>query len=118
MLLTKEQILASDDLKYEEMEVPEWGGTVRIRTMTGTERDEFEASVFETKGKDSKVNLQNFRSKLIAKTLVDDKGIRIFADGDIEVLGKKSSKALDRVFTVAQRLNGIGQKEVEDLTKN
>lgn len=117
-LLSKESILASKDLNYEEVSVPEWSGTVRVKTMTGTERDDFEASVYETKGKDASVNFKNFRSKLVAKTLVDAAGVRLFKDSEVDQLGQKSSKALDRVFAVAQKLNGIGQKEVEELTKN
>lgn len=118
-LLKKEEILGVNDLAFEEIEVPEWGGTVRIKTMTGAERDEFESDVFETKGNNSsKVNMRNFRAKLVSKCLVDENGNRIFADADIEALGKKSAKALDRVFAVAQRINAIGQKEVEELTKN
>lgn len=117
-LLSKDQILASKDLNYEEVSVPEWGGTVKIKTMTGSERDDFEASVYETKGKDASINFKNFRSKLVAKTLVDESGVRLFKDTEVDLLGQKSSKALDRVFSVAQKLNGIGQKEVEELTKN
>ena len=36
-LLSKEQILKSDDLKSEIVAVPEWGGDVKVRVMTGTE---------------------------------------------------------------------------------
>lgn len=118
MVLTKDQIIAVEDLKTEELEVPEWGGSVIVRTMTGIERDKFEESVFISKGKDVKANFKNFRAKLCAVCMVDEKGQRLFTDADIELLGKKSAKALDTVFTVAQRLNAIGPKEVEDLTKN
>ncbi len=117
-LLNKEQILKSDDLKSEVVAVPEWGGDVKVRVMTGTERDAFEASIFDAKGKDSKVNLKNLRAKLIVLTVVGDTGEKLFTDADIEILGGKSAKAIDRVFAIAQKINGIGQKEVEDLTKN
>lgn len=118
MLLRKEDILNANDFEYEDVDVPEWGGTVRVRTMTGLERDNFEASVFEMRGKDSKMNFKNFRAKLCVHCLVDENNNRLFTDAEVEELGKKSAKALERVFTVAQRLNGIGSKEVEELTKN
>ena len=117
-LLSKEQILKADDLKSEIVEVPEWGGDVKVRMMTGTERDSFETSIFDAKGKDSKVNMKNLRAKLIVLTVINDAGEKLFIDADIENLGGKSAKALDRIFAVAQRINGIGQKEVEELTKN
>ena len=117
-LLSKEQILKADDLKSEIVEVPEWGGDVTVRMMTGAERDAFEASIFDAKGKDSKVNMKNLRAKLIILTVISDAGEKLFTDADIDILGGKSAKALDRIFAVAQRINGIGQKEVEELTKN
>lgn len=118
MFLTRDQILNADDLKYEEMDVPEWGGLVRIKVMTGMERDDFEQSVFDMKGKDTKVNLKNFRAKLLVKTIVDEQGKRVFEESDIEGLSRKSSKVLDRIFNKSQEINGIGSKEVSELTGN
>ena len=114
-LLSKDQILEADDLKSEIVSVPEWGGDVRVRMMTGTERDAFEASVFDAKGKDSKINMKNLRAKLIVLTVIGEGGEKLFTDADVEVLGGKSAKALDKVFAIAQQINGIGQKEVEEL---
>ena len=64
------------------------------------------------------MNLKNLRAKLIVLTVVGDMGEKLFTEADIEAIGGKSAKALDRIFMVAQRINGIGQKEVEELTKN
>jgi len=113
--LTKEQILQANDLKIETVDVPEWGGSVGVRTMTGTERDSFEQSIVEKKGK---TNLSNIRARLCALTVVDDSGKRIFNDNEVAELGKKSAAALDRVFTVAQKMNGFGEKDIEELGKN
>ena len=70
------------------------------------------------KGKDTKVNLKNFRSKLLVKVIVDEAGKRVFEEADIERLALKNSKVLDRLFNKAQEINGIGQKEVAELTGN
>lgn len=118
MFLTRDQILNADDLKYEEIDCPEWGGLVRIKVMTGIERDDFEQSVFDMKSKDTKVNLKNFRAKLLVKTIVDENGKRVFQESDIESLSGKSSKVLDRIFNKAQEVNGIGQKEREEFVGN
>lgn len=117
-VLSKEQILAADDKKTEIVSVPEWGGHVAVGTMSGTERDAFEQSVVEMRGKDTVTNMTNIRAKLCARCIVDDAGKRVFADGDIAALGHKSSAALDRVFAVAQKLNGLTADEVEQLAKN
>ena len=118
-LLSKEAILAADDLPREIVSVPEWGGQVYVRTMTGTDRDAFEASLI-TRDSNTSSNdqrMHNVRARLVSLTLCDESGSRLFSDGDITALGGKSAKALDRVFAVSQRLNGIGADQV-DAAKN
>jgi hypothetical protein len=118
MTLTREAILKAEDLKGELVEVPEWGGSVFIRCMTGTERDLFEAEAYSVKGKNVEINRENFRARLLVRVIVDDKNERLFSDKEIGTLGAKSAKALDRLFTVAMRVNGLSREDVEDLTKN
>jgi len=117
-LLSKDQILAAEDLVTEDVEVPEWGGTVRVRMMTGAERDSFEDSLTQTKGKNVKTNLANLRARLVARTVVDEAGKRMFTDAEAGVLGQKSAAALDRVFEAARKLNGMTEKDVEELTED
>ena len=116
--LTKAQILQVVDVKTEEVEVVEWGGVVLVGTMSGVDRDAFESSLFEDKTADNKANLTNMRAKLVARCIIDEDGERVFTDKDITALGKKSAKALDRVYAVAQRLSGLSVKDEEELTKN
>lgn len=117
-LLTKSSILAADDLKTEDVDVPEWGGTVRVSAFSGRERDAFEESLVRGDGKDRKVDLTNMRARLVALTVVDESGQKVFTHDDVDLLGAKSGAALDRVFSVAQKLNGLSGADVEELTKN
>ena len=116
--LSKEDILCKDDLKYEIVDCPEWGGKVRLKTMTGLERDNFESSLFEGKTGSEKMNYKNLRAKLLALCIVDEEGKRLFVDREVDALGNKSAKVLDKLYDVARKLNAIGEKEVEELTKN
>jgi hypothetical protein len=116
-VLSRDSILEADDLPRESIEVPEWGGMIYVRTMTGTERDAFESTLVEGEGMNRKQSLANFRARLVAITATDEKGVRLFSDDDATRLGMKSSLAISRIFNVAQRLNGIGQ-EAENLIKN
>ncbi len=116
--LTKDQILQAQDIMFEDVPVPEWGGTVRVVTLTGNERDAIEASMIVGKGKNKDVSLANLRAKVVARSIVDEEGKRIFEDEDIAALGRKSAAALNRVYEVAQRLSGITQEDVDELTKN
>ena len=102
----------------ELVEVPEWGGAVYVRALTGAERDQFEASIVEQRGRDVRMNMRNIRAKLVALTVVDEDGQRIFTDDDVAALGGKSAAALDRLFAVAQRLSGLSMEDVEELAKN
>ncbi len=116
--LNRNQILAAQDIKTQTVSVPEWGGDVIVKTMSGTERDAFEMSILQERGDDEKKNVANYRSRLLVKCLVDDNGNPVFSDADIAELGAKSAVAMDRILTVAQRLNGLGKTDVEALTKN
>jgi hypothetical protein len=117
-MLNRSQILEATDLGFEEMEVPEWGGSVRVRTMTGAERDAFESEIYEMKGESVKFNRENFRARLLVRTIADEKNDRLFSDADIAVLGKKSARVLDRLFAIAQKLNGISAADREEMVKN
>ena len=46
-VLTREQILKADDMTTERVPVPEWGGEVLVKSLTGRQRDEFEGSMIE-----------------------------------------------------------------------
>ena len=117
MMLTKDEILQTNDLTTEHVEVPEWDGAVWVRTMTGTERDAFEASM-AGKGDDIEARLTNIRAKLCVRCICTESGERVFADEDEVALGKKGARPLDRIFAVAQRLNAVSDDDVEALAKN
>lgn len=115
MLLSKKDILEHSDLKTELVHVPEWGGSVKVSTMSGSARDQFEAAIAKIGGG---INTKNIRAKLAVATIVDDNNQPLFDEKDLEALGKKSCAALDRIFAVAQKLNLISDSEVETLAKN
>lgn len=119
-LLTKDQILRAKDTVTEDVDVPEWGGTVRVKGMTGRERDQWEQSLL-TPGKNGKAptpDMDNNRAKLVAATVVDEQGNRIFTAEDVGLLGNKSGAALERVVNVAMRLSGISPQDMDDLSGN
>lgn len=115
--LTRDAILSAADLKTQSVPVPEWGGDVLVRVLSGAERDQFEHSV--TGGKrDGALDLRNLRARYCSLVLCDDKGKRLFTEGDVAALGAKSAAALDRVYEAARRHNGMDAKAVEEAEKN
>ena len=115
-LLTKDQILSADDLVYEDVEVPEWGGTVRVIVMTGAIRDKYEGSLYQMREKIGQAD--NLRARFVSHCMVDEDGKLLFSPKDVLELGQKSSAALDRVFAVATRLNHGGEEGLEEAAKN
>lgn len=128
--LTKDSIFEKEDVKKEWIDIPEWGGGLYVKVLSGEERDIFEASMFTTNDQGGYAhNLENMRARLIAFVAVDGNNKPIFDSalkydiknkiyGDVAELGKKSSIILDRIYVVAQRLNKLRKEDVEDLTKN
>lgn len=117
-LLSREAILSAPDLETEDVAVPEWGGTVRVKSLTAAQRDAFEASSIKGKGKNQTVNYANVRARLLALTIVDEDGAPLFEHSDVKALGEKNAGAVDRLFEVASRLSGVGEEDVEELAGN
>ena len=114
MILSKEQILGVNDITIESVSVPQWGGDVCIRTLSGSERDKFELSLRDPRtGKTT--NMADFRARYAAMVICDENGAAIFSASDVAALGKKSAKALDRIMERGQALNGMTEKDVDEL---
>ena len=116
MALSKAAILKANDLPREKVTIPEWGGDVFVRTMTGVERDAFE--VMTGGDGNSPGNLRNIRARLAVLVMCDENGERLFEEADAAELGKKSGQALDRIFAVAQRLNALADSAVDGIAGN
>ncbi len=117
-LLGREAILGAQDLETEDVAVPEWGGTVRVKALTAAERDAYEESLLIGKGRKRRLSMMNARAKLVGLTVVGEDGQRLFNERDVAALGQKSSGALSRVFDVAMRLAGLTDEDIEELTEN
>lgn len=111
--LSKKAILDAQDKKMIDVEVPEWNGSVKIRVMTGTERDRFEG---EFVGGSKSVEM--VRAKLVAKCLCDEDGNRLFTETEVPQLGEKSAAVLDRLFTICMKHNRFTKDDVEELAGN
>lgn len=112
----REELLGLDDRKVVEVTVPEWGGrVVRVAAMSAFDRDQWETQNYQAIKAGAR---RNVRAALVARCVVDETMVRVFADDDIEALGQKNAKALDRLFDVASDLNGLNEKSAEAVAKN
>lgn len=122
-LLGRDAILGADDLRYEVVPCPEWGGDVRIRSLTGAQRDRFEVQLGQQAGlggtgKPNVAGLDNVRASLLALCIVDEDGQPLFTAADVAALGGKNALVIERLFTAARRLSGLTDGDVEELTEN
>lgn len=95
-MLTKEQIASHVDLGVE-VEVPEWGGTVRLRGLSVAEwlgfRKEQDAD-------------GDGMSAIVVRCLIDDKGNRLFTDEEAPVIARQNAVVVARLAVKAQELSG------------
>ena len=116
-LLNREAILAANDLPTKDVSVPQWGGTVRVRSLTGAERDQFEMDMIAAR-RDGQVAPSNVRARYAAMCIVGEDGQNLFTATDIEALGRKSAAALDRVYQEILSFNALTDDDVDELVGN
>jgi len=122
-ILTRDEILNAEDRQTLEVPVPEWGGSVLVRGLSGTERDQYEESLIRWRGGQGRnvaavPALANARAKLVSLAVVGEDGGRLFSDRDVVALGEKSAAALERVFDVASKLSGLQAGDVAELMQS
>ncbi|MFJ5644034.1 hypothetical protein [Streptomyces sp. NPDC093223] len=124
MALNRDAILGAVDVQTEKVDVPEWGGDVIVRGLTGDELDAFQGSIrqfrptFDGKGMEAVLIQEGMRAKLLTKCLIDEAGERLFTDQDASALGAKNGSVIDRLYDVAARLSGLSEEEKEALEGN
>jgi hypothetical protein len=104
-ILSKEQILAADDLPRETVAVPEWGGDVIVQVMS--------AAVSEAVFNAAKGDNANFAIIMLASSLVDESGKLLFTVDDIAAMKAKNSKVLTELVKVCSRINFLDEAAAE-----
>lgn len=110
-LLKKDDVLQAQDVKTKEVEIPEWGGSVLISSMTA-ERHAIYEDLAAGKGKHDAL------AYYAVNILVNEDGSPMFDSVDeMKALGRKSSKALFRILNAGLELNGVTEKDIEETAK-
>lgn len=115
MLLNLEQIL-NTGFKYKDVTVPEWGGDVRVRVMSGLARERFER--IQSDAAKSGQKIDNLRERIMIATVCDELGNPLLSEEHIPVLSSKDWTSLDEVFVVGLELNGMLANSVDEAEKN
>lgn len=116
----RDHLLAQPDLKTVAVATPEWpelDGQIYVRSLTAAERSHFEMSMdFDPHGNPRKTD--NIQTRLAVLAMVTVEGDRIFEEGDVDALAKKSASALQKVFNAAAELNGLSDESTKAIAKN
>lgn len=114
-------LLQKNTLPRERVRVPEWDCLIPdchvwVRTISGKELTELQQSMMKKRGNSIEQYMVNMHAKMCVRAIVDDKGERIYADGDADRLGDQSAAALSRIYAVASKLAGITPEDEKELT--
>jgi hypothetical protein len=114
---------SASDLPIDYVHVPEWAPSgvdpatvyVCIQALPGYLRDRYESSLSIREGRKVIPNMENARARLVALCMIDpESSERLYSDREIEALGKRSAKALDRVWDACRDLSGLRAEAVEE----
>jgi hypothetical protein len=111
MSLTKDQILSASDFKIQSVDVPEWGGSVFIRSLTSRNRDRLEEKM---KGH----SLVDARALVVACCACDENGVLLFEEKDVESITQKSGTATGRIFDAAMKMLRFSEEDLQEAVKN
>jgi hypothetical protein len=110
----RQAIFSADDITKELVEVPEWGVTVQLRSMTAAERAGMTEAA-STKG--DKVNISLMYALCVIATVYDPTtGLPIFTANDKEAILSKSGVVIERLATKALGASGLADKAVDEAS--
>ena len=112
-ILSVEEILGAPDIREEVVEVPEWGGAVRIRAFTKAQqqaiRDDATLKANTRDGKAGTLDTSRLEMLTLIRGIVEPK----FQDAHILNLREKSSSAIERILKAILVLSGMAENAVE-----
>ncbi len=110
-LTNAQEIIAAEDFRFAEVDVPEWGGTVRIRSLSAKQRDTL-ARKIKSDGEAEASEM------MVVMCVVDENGQRVFEFKDIERLKAKSTIPIARIVRALGELTTAYEKSAEKFEEN
>ena len=106
----RKTILEADDIGIELVEVPEWGTTIEVRGMDGTQR----AKLLKGAAAGGEVDMEKWFPDLLIATVFDpENGEKVFERADRDALNAKSGAAIAAIADVSARLSGLGATDMQ-----
>lgn len=117
------EALSGRILREKEIEIPEWGGTILVRELTSAEVDSIRrVAMVAVDPKTSKVMdpgaLYRFQLRLIATGWINENGVRVLRDDEIEKLYDVSNVVTQRMAEAIMELSGLDTEATKAAEKN
>jgi len=114
-MLTRDQILKTNDIKTKEIQVPEWNDSILIRQLTRGDQDEymkrqFGKSTIENKDKGQKItefSIYGHDAWLCTHGICNPDGTLMFGDADIVELKKHNGEVIGRIAKEILEFSGM-----------
>lgn len=131
-LLNRNQILEAKDIQTKDIEVTEWGGTIRIKQLSAKEHNDIVMNMINIRKMAAKqlskrntnenledaineLAIKNQKILLIIKSVVDENMKPLFGEEDIELLYQKNTNVIDKIVAEIEEFNSVS---TEDTKKN
>lgn len=98
-ILTVEEILARTELPTEEVDVPEWGGIVKVRGFTKQEQIDIRNAATVA----DEIDMGKVELLMLVKGVVEPS----FTDAQVGQLAALAAGVVDRILLVITRLSGM-----------
>ena len=121
MILSKQQILLADDRPTEDVDVPEWGGSVRLRVLSGAQREAVEIKMHQCRSENTNTSTaawKGLKNYILSCAMVDESGAQMFAEKEVASLGEKNGSVIERLYEFVLRQNAFTKDETDELRKN
>ena len=111
-LTTADAILQASDFIFDEIDCPEWNGTVRIRSLSGGQRAVLRKAVDDGRN--------DVDEMLCVMAIVDQDGNRVLNQNQIAELGKKNTAVITRIANRVLEISGMKDRDkaIENAEKN
>lgn len=107
-ILSVDEILAADDLSPEPVDVPEWGGSVMVRSLTAHEADSVMFAVLGRDGKPDPSKMAGVAERVVAFALVNEDGSSLLTKAQAAALAKKNGAVIRRLSAFVLAKSGLG----------
>lgn len=119
-LLNKDALLAAaerPDVQTKDVHVPELGGFVRVREMSGTVRNRIEAAAVSMRAGGDAKTLDNVTAQMIAACLVDEHDRPMLTTADVRRLMASRPRAVFRIRDAIMEISATDDDDVEALAE-